>query len=292
MTKKPWLLFALITTISWGVWGAFIEIPEKAGFPATLGYIVWALTMIPCAIVALIIIKWKLETDLRSVLLGLVVGLFGAGGQLLLFEALRDGPAYIVFPFIGLYPVLTIALSIIFLKEKAGKKQWLGITIALLAALFIAYQKPGETAAKGSLWLILSICVFVLWAVQSFIMKYSNVTMKAESIFFYMMLGAVLLIPVAYFMTDFSKEINWSFKGPYLAALIQVLNSIGALTLVYALRYGKAIVIVPMVGVSPRLITIVISLAIYSVIPGPVLSIGLVLAIIAIVLMLESKTDS
>lgn len=292
MTKKPWLLFALITTISWGVWGAFIEIPEKAGFPATMGYIVWALTMIPCAVVALIIIKWKLETDLRSVLLGLVVGLFGAGGQLLLFEALRDGPAYIVFPLIGLYPVLTIVLSILFLKEKAGKKQWIGITIALLAALFIAYQKPGETAAKGSLWLILSICVFVLWAVQSFIMKYSNVTMKAESIFFYMMLGAVLLIPVAYFMTDFSKEINWSFKGPYLAAMIQVLNSIGALTLVYALRYGKAIVIVPMVGVSPRLITIVVSLAIYSVLPGPVLSIGLVLAIIAIILMLESKAES
>jgi drug/metabolite transporter (DMT)-like permease len=292
MTKKPWLLFALITTISWGVWGAFTEIPEKAGFPATLGYIVWALTMIPCAIVALIIIKWKLETDLRSVLLGLVVGLFGAGGQLLLFEALRDGPAYIVFPFIGLYPVLTIVLSIIFLKEKAGKKQWLGIIIALIAALFIAYQKPGDTAAKGSLWLILSICVFVLWAVQSFIMKYSNITMKAESIFFYMMAGAVLLIPVAYFMTDFSQEINWSFKGPYLAAIIQVLNSIGALTLVYALRYGKAIVIVPMVGVSPRLITIVLSLIIYSVFPGPVLSIGLVLAIIAIILMMESKTEN
>jgi drug/metabolite transporter (DMT)-like permease len=291
MTKKPWLLFALITTLSWGIWGAFIEIPEKAGFPATLGYIIWALTMIPCSIVALAIIKWKLETDLRSVLLGLVVGLFGAGGQLLLFEALRDGPAYIVFPFIGLYPVLTIALSIIFLKEKAGKKQWLGITIALIAALFIAYKEPGDTAAKGSLWLILSICVFVLWAVQSFIMKYSNTTMKAESIFFYMMLGAVLLIPVAWYMTDFSQKINWSFNGPYLAGMIHVLNSIGALTLVYALRYGKAIVIVPMVGVSPRLITIVLSLAIYSVVPGPVLSIGLLLAIIAIGLMLESKKD-
>ena len=121
MNKKLWLIFALITTISWGIWGAFIEIPEKAGFPATLGYIVWALTMIPCAIVALIIIKWKLETDLRSILLGSVVGLFGAGGQLLLFQALRDGPAYIVFPFIGLYPVLTIILSVIFLKEKTGK---------------------------------------------------------------------------------------------------------------------------------------------------------------------------
>jgi hypothetical protein len=36
-SKKLWLLFAFITTAFWGVWGALIETPEKAGFPATLG---------------------------------------------------------------------------------------------------------------------------------------------------------------------------------------------------------------------------------------------------------------
>ena len=39
---RPWLFFALVTTLAWGVWGALIELPEKAGFPATLGYSVWA----------------------------------------------------------------------------------------------------------------------------------------------------------------------------------------------------------------------------------------------------------
>ena len=286
MTKKLWLLFALITTIFWGVWGAFIEIPEKAGFPATMGYIVWAITMIPCAIVALTVIKWKLDTDLRSILLGFSIGLSGCGGQLILFQALRDGPAYIVFPFISLYPVLTIILSVILLKEKAGKKQWIGIILALIAILFLSYQKPGESAAKGYLWLILSLCVFVMWGIQAYIMKFSNETMKAESIFFYMMVSSLLLIPVAYFMTDFSQEINWSFNGPYLAAIIQILNAIGALTFVYAVRFGKAIVVVPMVGLSP-LITIILSLIIYSVIPGPILSTGLILAVIAILLLSE-----
>jgi drug/metabolite transporter (DMT)-like permease len=286
MKKKLWLIYALITTISWGVWGAFIEIPEKAGFPATMGYIVWALTMVPCAIVALIVIKWKLETDLRSILLGSAIGFLGAGGQLILFQALRDGPAYIVFPFISLFPVLTIILSVVFLKEKTGKRQWAGIIIALLAIFFLSYQKPGESVAVGYKWLILSVFVFIFWGIQAYIMKFSNETMKAESIFFYMMATGVVLIPVAYFMTDFSQAINWSFKGPYLAAMIQVLNSIGALMLVYALRYGKAIVVVPMVGLSP-LITIIISLVIYSVIPGAILTIGLALAVTAILLLSE-----
>ena len=120
-SSRLWLFFAVITTVFWGIWGAFIEIPEKAGFPATLGYVVWSITMIPCAIVALNIIQWKPETDKRSVFFGLATGLLGAGGQLILFEALREGPAYIVFPLISLFPVLTIFLSVAFLKEQTNK---------------------------------------------------------------------------------------------------------------------------------------------------------------------------
>lgn len=287
MNKKLWIVYALITTVTWGVWGAFTEIPEKAGFPATLGYIVWAIVMVPCAVIALGIGKWKLEYDFKSILYGCIVGLFGAGGQLMLFLALKDGPAYIVFPFIGMYPVLTIILSVIFLKEKANIRQWIGIVLALVAAVLISYQKPGESATSGSMWLILSIAVFVLWALQNFVMKFANKSMSAESIFFYMTISGLLLIPFAYYMTDFSQEINMSFNGPYLAALIQLLNAIGALTLVYAVRYGKAIVVVPMLGISPRIITVTLSLILYSVIPGAVLTVGIVCAIIAILLMLE-----
>jgi uncharacterized membrane protein len=284
MKKTNWLFYAIITTVFWGIWGAFIEIPEKAGFPATLGYVVWALTMIPCSLLALGFIKWKLEYDNRSIFLGSVIGLLGAGGQLLLFQALRDGPAFIVFPLISLFPILTIGLSMIFLKEKADKKHWIGIIVALIAIVLLSYQPPSLTGAKGVLWLFLSIIVFILWGLQAYVMKFSNSTMKAESIFFYMMITGVILIPVALYMTDFSKTINWGFKGPYLAAMIHILNAIGALTLVYALRYGKAIIVVPMTGLSP-LITIVISLIIYSVIPGPILLIGMVFAMIGIYLL-------
>ncbi len=133
MKSKLWLLFAIITTSFWGLWGAMIEIPEKAGFPATLGYTVWALTMILPALVALKVIHWKLEYNGRSIFLGAVIGFLGAGGQLILFQALRMGPAYLVFPFISLSPVVTILLSYWFLKERATGRGWLGIILALLA---------------------------------------------------------------------------------------------------------------------------------------------------------------
>ena len=167
MKSRTWLFFALTTTIFWGIWGAFIEIPEKAGFPATLGYSVWALTMIPCALAALAIIKWKPETDRKSIFLGSVIGLLGAGGQLILFEALRSGPAYIVFPFISLFPVVTIFLSILFLKERAGMRQWAGIILALVAIFFLSYQKADGTTISGYTWLFMSVLVFLMWGIQA-----------------------------------------------------------------------------------------------------------------------------
>ena len=241
--------------------------------------------MIPPALVALKIINWKLELDKKSILLGCLIGLTGAGGQLVLFQALRTGPAYLVFPFISLSPVITIILSYVFLKERASKKGWIGIVLALIAIIFLSYQPPNDANSSGYLWIILSLIVFVAWGLQAYIMRFANQTMKAESIFFYMMATGLLLIPFALLMTDFSQEINWGFKGPYLAAIIQILNSIGALTIVYAFRYGKAIIVSPMTNAVAPVITIILSLIIYQVIPHPVIVGGIVLALVSILLM-------
>jgi drug/metabolite transporter (DMT)-like permease len=287
MFKKPWLLFALVTTMFWGVWGAFIETPEKAGFPATLGYIVWSFTMIPPALVGLTLIKWKLDRDLMSVLYGMTIGLMGAGGQLALFHALVDGPAYLVFPIISLSPAVTVIFSVIFLKESASRRHWAGIVLALTAILLMSFQKPDDTIIKGYLWFAFAILVFLAWGIQAVFMKKANMTMKAESIFFYMMVTGILLAPIAYFMTDMSQDIYLGFRGPYFAAIIHTLNSVGALMLVYAIRYGKVIIVAPLINAGGPIITIILSLIIYAVIPSPVIIVGIVIAMIAVYLLAD-----
>ncbi len=284
--KQPWLFYALITTLFWGVWGAFIEIPEKAGFPPTLGYVIWALTMVPCATYVLHKMNWKVDKDLKSILLGSSVGLLGAGGQLILFQALKSGPAFIVFPIISLYPVLTIFLSLLLLHEKANRKQWVGILLALIAMFLLSNPQINPIQGGSTQWLYLSILVFVMWGLQAWVMKFANTHMQAESIFLYMTITALILAPVAVRMTNFNAFIEWGWKGPYLTFFIQILNAIGALTLVYALRYGKAIIVVPLTGLAP-VITVMLSLLIYAVVPGRVLLAGLISASIAMLLLAE-----
>ena len=142
---------------------------------------------------------------------------------------------------------------------------------------------------RGILWIVLAIFVFFAWGIQAYFMKFANKTMKAESIFFYMMISGIFLIPIAVLMTDFSQTINWSFKGPYLAAMIQILNSIGALCLVYAFRFGKAIIVSPLTNAIAPVITVIISLVIYMVVPNKIVITGMVLALIATFLMSVEK---
>ena len=284
MKNKLWLLFILITVVTWGIWGAFSGYQISHGIPDTVVYIAWALSMLPCALVALIINKGKLTFSWRGIGLGAIVGLLGAGGQLVLFKALTLGPSYIIYPFISMSPVVVITLASIFLKERANKWQIAGIVVALAAILLLSLETGNEgSPVTGWLWIVLAVLVLLAWGIQGFFMKFANESMDAESLFVYMALFAVVLAPVAYFMTPdaatfFAQE---GAMTPFWSSFgIQILNSIGALTLVSAYRYGKAVVVSPMEGLAP-MVTVLLSLVILHVIPNPLQIAGLVCAAFA-----------
>ena len=288
MKNKLWLLFILITVVTWGVWGAFSDLQmDKEGIPETVVYILWALTMIPCAIVALIINKGKFLCNGKSALLGCTVGLLGAGGQLVLFKALAIGPAYIIFPFISMSPVVVITLAALFLKEKANRWQIAGIIVALIAILLLSIQTGGDDSpVSGWLWIVLAVLVLFAWGIQGFFMKFANNSMDAESIFVWMAISGLVLIPVAWFMDSdpMTAAEYFAQDGVMVPSLtcfgIQILNAIGALTLVYAYRYGKAVIVSPMEGLSP-MVTVLLSLIILSVIPTPLQIAGICCAAFA-----------
>jgi drug/metabolite transporter (DMT)-like permease len=282
-TGRAWLVNAMATVALWGVWGAYSGLSPQHGFPETLVYCVWALTMIPPALIVLAQARWKLDRNPRAIAYGLTVGLLGAGGQMVLFYAVTRGPAYLIFPVISLSPVVTIALSFLFMGERTGRLGALGILLALLALPTFDFAPGGD--AHGGSWLWMALIVMACWGLQAYFMKSANLVMSGESIFFYMMLTGLALVPVAWAMTDFGRPINLGADGPWLAAAIQVLNAIGALTLVFAFRYGKAIIVAPLTNAGAPLATAIISLITLGVMPGPIKLVGIGLALAASLLL-------
>jgi uncharacterized membrane protein len=283
-TLEIWLRYALLTTLMWGVWGAFTGLPSEHGFPDTLTYVVWALTMIAPAIWVMRRAGTPLQRDPRSVMLGLAIGLLGAGGQMLLFRAVTMGPTYLVFPIVSLSPVVTILLSLILLRERTGRLGAAGIMLAVISLPLFDYS-PGAAAQHSGSWFVLALAVMLAWGLQAYFIKLANATMRAESIFTYMMITGLLFIPVALTLTDFSQPINFGLSGPWLAAATQMLNAVGALLLVYAFRYGKAIVVSPLVNAGAPLLTSLISLGVAASLPGPYKVAGIVLALAGALLL-------
>lgn len=287
-----WLLHTLVTTLLWGVWGAFAGLPSEHGFPDTLIYVVWALTMVVPAAIVLARNGWRVERDRRSVVLGLTVGLLGAGGQMLLFRAVQSGPAYLIFPIVSLSPALTIALSFGLLGERTGKLGMAGIALALCSLPLFDLQL-GQGGQGLGLWFVLALVVLAAWGLQAYFIKLANASTSAEGIFFYMAVGALACVPVALAMTDFSQPINWGWQGPGLAAVTQILNAVGALTLVYAFRYGKAMVVSPLVNAGAPLLTAVLSMALSGTAPTGSKLLGVALALLAALLLaLQPETPS
>jgi drug/metabolite transporter (DMT)-like permease len=278
VTAQRWLHYALFTTVTWGVWGAFTSVPSEHGFPDTLTYVVWAVTMIAPALWALRRAHAPVPRDRRSLLLGLAIGLLGAGGQMLLFRAVTLGPTYLIFPIVALSPVVTIVLSLALLGERTGRLGVAGIILAVISLPLFDYA-PGAGVHHYGTWFYLALAVMAAWGLQAYFLKLANATMSAEAIFWYMMLTGLLFIPAAWMLTDFSKPVHLGLAGPWLAAAIQVLNAVGALSLVYAFRYGKAIVVSPLVNAGAPLLTSLISLAVAATLPGPYKLAALVLAL-------------
>jgi uncharacterized membrane protein len=281
-------VYALATPVLWGVWGALTEYPEKLispPFPATLGYAVWSLTMIPVSLFVLIRNQWKINHSQRSALYGCAVGLSGATGQLLLFWALTRGPAYIIFPIICLSPAVTIILSTTLLRERARGLAATGIVLSMPAMFLLALQEPSGGPVQGRLWIVLAVLIFLLWGTQAYFIKAAGDAVSPDDLFLYMTLTGLALSPIALWMTDFSIPINRGLMGAPLTFGIQSLNAWGCLLFVFAVRYGKSIIVVPIVNGFFPVVTIVLSLMLYHTLPTRLNLAGMLLALVAIVLM-------
>lgn len=284
MTTRSWIPYAALLVLFWGVWGAFSSLPtSEYGYPDEMVYIIWSLTML---IPAFFILRSEGTFDRRPIaaFYGLLVGLTGAGGQLVLFKALTIGPAYLIFPLIALSPGITVIMATFLLRERLLGLTKVGIVVALAALVFFNVSGDGGNAAVGS-WLVLALIVTAAWGVQAYYMrKAATVGVNDGTTFGYMALSGLLLVPVAFVMMG-GLPGNAPWQAPTLAFGTQLLNAVGALFLVMALSRGKASIVAPTTNALAPVLTIVVSLAIYQTLPSVYGAIGIVLALVGSTLM-------
>jgi uncharacterized membrane protein len=100
--------------------------------------VLFTLGMLPVALGMLMQIRWKLDRNAGGATYGILSGVVTGLGTLGYYAALRQQNASVVTPLTGLFPVLTIGLAFIILRERLNKVQWGGMILALASIVVLS----------------------------------------------------------------------------------------------------------------------------------------------------------
>lgn len=132
-----WLPAALISLISFGLWGFFTKLAiiyidsKSALIFQTAGVLIIGL-------ITLVSLDFKPSMDIRGLSFGILTGLAYGIGCLFYFIAADKGKITTVVTLTALYPIITIILSFFLLRETIQLKQYLGILFALMAIFLMS----------------------------------------------------------------------------------------------------------------------------------------------------------
>lgn len=139
---NSWLLFSLIAVFFWGVFSAAQKVTTNY-ISAEWAYIAFIISSVFLTLIFIVLGKVNFNFSQNTLLLGALAGMLNGLGVLCSFAAYKaEGKASQVTTIAGaLQPVFTIILAILFLSESITYVEVIGISIAILAALMLSYEK-------------------------------------------------------------------------------------------------------------------------------------------------------
>ena len=82
--------------------------------------------------------RWKLDRNGGGIAYGILSGIVTGLGTLGYYAALRDQDASVVTPVTGLFPVLTVVLAFVVLRERLNRVQMCGMLLALVSIVVLS----------------------------------------------------------------------------------------------------------------------------------------------------------
>ena len=132
-----WLLSALLAMIIYGFWGFFPKIAVSYISPqSALVYEVAGAILV--GLITLFFINFQPQNHPKGILFAMLTGIAGMTGTLFFFAAAQKGKISVVVGLTALYPLITVILAVIFLREPLTLKQIIGLILAIGAILLLS----------------------------------------------------------------------------------------------------------------------------------------------------------
>ena len=134
---SSWVWWSLLALFTWGIWGFFPKLATRYMSPQSI-IIYEVIAGLSIAAVCLFSTGFKPETHPRGILFACLAGVAGLLGGLFYLFAVARGKVSVIVTLTALYPIITIALAAVFLKEPVTLKQGFGMVLAVLSIILLA----------------------------------------------------------------------------------------------------------------------------------------------------------
>ncbi len=251
---QSWLRYSLLSMIFWGIWGLLSTVASGI-LPALMVQVLSSFGLIPVAILLLFSKNLGEFNRLgKGAVSAFAAGVLGGTGNLALFQSLRlEGEASVIIPLSGMYPLVTVIVAKLFLKERINGVQVIGIVLSLVAIYLFSITSsspsPSSLKAQGSGWVVYACLTLLLFGLSCVAQKVAthHISDELSSILWTLaMLGITAVV-----LLSFSMDWHVSSKQVGLALLVGLTMSIANFTLFLAFRWGKASAVTPMTALYP-----------------------------------------
>ena len=254
-----WLIWSVLTILAWGVWAVLNK--TLAGYTAAQNQALSTLGILPIMAAVLATPGFRIHERRRTgVAYAFAAGVLACFGNLAFYQAQAAGEkASIAVALTDLYPLVTVALAFLLLREKPSGVQLLGVAGSLGAIYLLSVGPQGFRLTEGTLYALAPI---VLWGAAGLVTKLSAQHVSAELATFWF-LASFLPFSLVIFVT---REMNWSLTGRdwLMVALLGFTYGLGNMTVLFAYRQGgKASVVTPLCSLYP-LVTIPLAIVLFG----------------------------
>ena len=135
--KSDWLIFSFIVIILWGMWGFFSKIASNYTASSNI-YLFGTIGALLVWLFAIFFLGFKFEIKPIGVLFSILAGALGGSGIIFFYYAMKGGKASVVVAITALYPLVTLLLSYLILREQLTLKQIIGIFLAIIAVILMS----------------------------------------------------------------------------------------------------------------------------------------------------------
>lgn len=133
-----WFWYSIVCVVCWGAWAILAKLGSREIPPEAMQFI-FTVGTLPVGLALLAARGFSIEKSARGICFALSNGVISAIGSVALFAAYHTtGNTYVITVAAALYPILTVILAVIFLRERLTRYQTIGIAFAAVAIVLFA----------------------------------------------------------------------------------------------------------------------------------------------------------